>query len=146
MGAAVAGVGILAWMSGATPSSHGIAGAPRPSLSEADRADLIEFLEAQAQAPLSEESLVDIVTEPFGARYVPSASRTKPKIGTCTCQHRDTNRSSGRSCQELRESGVCDGPYPGKGLDRAECQDNVRENAPKLCKNCLGHCHFKPAK
>ncbi len=148
MGVVVAALSIPVWISGASPATTRPDEAPGPSLSEADRADLLEFLAAKAHAPLSEESLADIVTEPFSARYrpTPSASKTKAKVGTCSCQHRDVHSSAGRSCQELREKGVCSGPYTGTGLNKAKCQADARDTAAAKCRNCLGHCHFTPAK
>ena len=66
--------------------------------------------------------------------------------GTCSCQHRDVHTSSGQSCQVLRESGVCGGPYKGSGSNSATCQSDARKNAPEACRGCLGHCLYRPAK
>jgi len=66
--------------------------------------------------------------------------------GTCSCQHRDVHTSGGQSCQTLRETDVCGGPYKGTGSNSASCQADARENAPQACRGCLGHCNFTPAK
>jgi hypothetical protein len=68
----------------------------------------------------------------------------RPRVGTCSCQHRDIFTSGGRSCLELRTSGVCGGPYTGVGSDSASCQANARASAPAPCQGCLGHCLFRP--
>lgn len=66
------------------------------------------------------------------------------KQGTCSCSHRDRHLSGGNiSCQVLRESGICSGPYKGTGVDTASCQANARANAPEICRGCLGHCLFR---
>ncbi|WIG96073.1 hypothetical protein [Myxococcus sp. SDU36] len=142
------GVTVLSLMSSASPASRTVDEAPRPSLSESDRADLVEFLDARTRTPPSEETLADIATEPFGARYLPtpSASKTKARMGTCSCQHRDVHTSAKASCLDLRKAGVCAAPYKGTGMNKAQCQNDARDNAGAKCKNCLGHCHFTPAK
>ena len=68
----------------------------------------------------------------------------RPKVGSCSCQHRDIFSSGGQSCQTLREQGVCTGPYKGTGSGSAACQANARENAPAGCRGCLGHCLYTP--
>jgi RHS repeat-associated protein len=68
----------------------------------------------------------------------------KSSGGTCSCQHRDVFSSGGRSCQTLRELGICGGPYKGSGYNSATCQANARENTPLACRGCLGHCLFTP--
>lgn len=70
----------------------------------------------------------------------------KKDEGTCSCQHRDDQTSSGVSCQALREAGLCKGPYKGTGTDTASCQDDARQNAPAICRGCLKHCEFRPPK
>jgi len=67
----------------------------------------------------------------------------RARAGTCSCQHRDVFTSGGRSCLELRTSGVCTGPYTGVGADTASCQANARASAPPACRGCLGHCLFR---
>lgn len=66
----------------------------------------------------------------------------RPRVGTCSCQHRDYFTSGGRSCLELRNLGICGGPYTGVGSDTASCQANARASAPAACQGCLGHCLF----
>ena len=70
----------------------------------------------------------------------------KPKSGSCSCSHRDTNTTTDNgqsvSCQLLRESGRCPQRYKGKGSNSAQCQANARDNAEGACKGCLGHCLF----
>src|SRR5262249_54229421 len=90
-------------------------------------------------APLEICSEVGSDVTPFDL----SKSR-KRQQGACSCQHRDVFTSGGVSCQALRETGVCTGPYAGVGTDRADCQTNARENAPMACQGCLGHCLFTP--
>jgi hypothetical protein len=68
----------------------------------------------------------------------------RARAGTCSCQHRDVFTSGGRSCLDLRTSGVCTGPYTGVGTDTASCQANARASAPAACQGCLGHCLFRP--
>jgi hypothetical protein len=67
----------------------------------------------------------------------------RPRLGTCSCQHRDVFTSGGRSCLELRTSGTCGGPYRGVGTDSASCQAAARIGAPAACQGCLGHCLFR---
>jgi RHS repeat-associated protein len=73
------------------------------------------------------------------------AMSPRTRTGTCSCQHRDIFSSGGISCQTLRETGICSGPYRGTGGNTASCQSDARANAPAACRGCLGHCIFTPS-
>jgi hypothetical protein len=72
----------------------------------------------------------------------PQVCKDEP-AGKCSCQHRDIFKSQGVSCQALRESGVCGGPYRGVGNDTASCQADARSKTSEACRGCLGHCLFR---
>jgi RHS repeat-associated protein len=68
-------------------------------------------------------------------------ARDRDKHKRCSCQHDDDGTSGGVSCEALRKSGQCTGPYPGTDLSSQKaCQDSARAAAPAACRGCLVHC------
>ncbi|WP_394825884.1 hypothetical protein [Pendulispora albinea] len=97
--------------------------------------------ECAIAATAAAESGSDMAQECQGQCGIVTAAL--PRLGRCSCQHRDVFTSGGQSCLTLRTSGVCSGPYTGVGLNAATCQAAARAAAPLQCQGCLGHCLFR---